>query len=89
MIPDAGPHWAGRIEKITGFFYLCWGEDNYLYTYHWCESMMVSPHWEMNSTGKHWITTDLEGKTTLSPSLWFNECCGLHGFVVNGKWVSA
>lgn len=88
--------WPGlemtNVVKLTDDIYYgqVEGHANPLF-WHWCAP--VDP--ELSATGTRWIAANAESHTLVSPDplhlepslLW--SCCGLHGFVRDGKWVSA
>ena len=64
--------------------------------WHWCDKSIIrakpgvdpeqaKPQWIMGGVGKH----DLHGVKPLhlEPSLHLPGCCGLHGWIRNGRWV--
>jgi hypothetical protein len=82
------------VTKLTGDIYYGWLNDadhaNPVF-WHWCAP--VDP--ELTATGTRWIAANTESHTLvareplhLEPSLLWT-CCGTHGFVRDGKWVSA
>lgn len=62
-------------------------------TYTWPQRTDPAPlhvsgsRWMLAGTGAH----DMPARDplTLSPSVYWPDCCGLHGFIRNGKWVAA
>jgi hypothetical protein len=56
--------------------------------WHWCDHSIdgqSEPEWRANRLKRHTIIT--VSPLTLSPSVWFDDCCGLHGWVRDGVWI--
>lgn len=69
--------WLEYVEK-SGKFYI----------WHWCTNAGdggVHPRWVKMGTGNHVVYVGPEG-SSLTPSVHFNECCGLHGWITLGQW---
>lgn len=71
---------------------LLWIEANDgLYIWHWCTNVSggkEDPRWIRMGLGNHHIWTGPEG-VSLDPSVFFNTCCNLHGWVKRGRWIPA
>ncbi len=74
--------WAGA-TKLTDYIYYKLSETENPTFWHWCT---VNKRWHGQGTAAHMVesTEPLD----MSPSLLW-DCCGLHGFVKDGKWVLA
>lgn len=91
--------WPGleiaEMTKLTDDLIYGWanGEANPTF-WHWCITLAAAPA-ERTVHGNGWAASGTSGHTLVSreplhlePSLLW-QCCGLHGFVRDGKWVSA
>lgn len=81
------------VTKLTDDIYFGWlAEQNPIF-WHWCAALADVPP-ERLVSGR-WVAANTEAHTLvareplhLEPSLLW-RCCGLHGFVRDGKWVLA
>lgn len=66
--------------------------------WHWCSRVvwqadptrvrvLCEPQWSPAGVGAHTLVT--EEPLHLEPSLLWSDCCGMHGFIRDGRWVSA
>lgn len=67
------------------------GDEPNPHIWHWCTHRPPSqadrePRWQLGSTGAHGLVR--RDPLTLSPSLLLSDCCGLHGFITDGVWIS-
>lgn len=80
--------WLGSAVKISDDIYAAWFTDTEgveeanPIIWHWCP---VLNHWEGSGTPLHTLVS--REPLHLEASLLFNWCCGLHGFIRDGKWV--
>jgi hypothetical protein len=83
----APPQWSGSV-RVTDSLWYCFpdGPQERPLTWHWCTR---TNGWALLGTGLHQAHRDAEGHLSLSPSLWFKDCCGMHGFLVNDTWIPA
>ncbi|MFE9812414.1 hypothetical protein [Streptomyces sp. NPDC005548] len=90
--------WPGMemtgLTKLNDDIYFGWLNDqaNPLF-WHWCAALADVPEehtvhgrWVAAGTGAHTLLA--KEPLHLEPSLLW-ECCGLHGWVRNGKWETA
>ncbi|MDX3527145.1 hypothetical protein P1P75_11995 [Streptomyces sp. ID05-39B] len=91
--------WPGMemadLTKLNDDIYYGWlaNEPNPTF-WHWCKTLEGVPPehkvhegcWVAAGTGAHTLVS--RDPLHLEPSLLWN-CCGIHGFVRNGQWVSA
>lgn len=88
--------WPGlemtEVTRLTNDIYYGW-VDGHANPVFWHGCAPVNP--ELTASGTRWIAANAEGHQMvtreplhLEPSLLWT-CCGLHGFVREGKWVSA
>lgn len=75
---------SGIIEAEIRFI---GGRAEGIYYEHVCKNGAIGPGW-IPLTGPHKWTIEQLDPLTLSPSL-LCPICGHHGFIRNGKWVSA
>lgn len=83
------------ITRLTDDIYFGWlaKEANPTF-WHWCKALEDVPEdrrahdgcWVAAGTGAHTLVS--REPLHLEPSLLWN-CCGLHGFVRDGKWIPA
>jgi hypothetical protein len=79
-----------------GGIWSVWLDKPYPYLWHWCAhtwpNLPPGPHvhalgesrWQLTGVGAHnLVATD---PLTLSPSVYWPECCGKHGFLTDGVW---
>lgn len=73
--------------------------SHHVYVWHWCDHHLWAgrthfdahpeeypPRWSPAGVGAHTlVSTD---PLHLEPSVYWPDCCGLHGFVRNGVWES-
>lgn len=93
------PKSATKIADNIAYSWKC-GEDHEhtidcLWVWHDC-SLILGPEtvdpgerfgWRPGGVGAHTLVQ--REPLTLTASLYWPECCGLHGFVTDGKWVAA
>jgi hypothetical protein len=90
--------WPGMemtdLTKLTDDIYFGWERETNPTFWHWCKSLEGVPEdrkvhkgcWVAAGTSAHTLVS--REPLHLEPSLLWN-CCGLHGFVRNGKWAPA
>ena len=78
---------GGGIQNAEVRFYADDGRPGGLYYEHPCKDGKLSPGWIPFEGPQAWQLLKLE-PLTLSPSL-LCRSCGHHGFVREGRWVSA
>jgi hypothetical protein len=77
-----------------------WGTDTgeRLLIWHWCTRALwlADPTRIPEHCTQQWSAAGVEAHTLVSreplhlePSLFWSDCCGMHGFVREGTWVSA
>lgn len=74
---DPPPNWSQwPVTQLTNQLYYGWppGEAK-PWVYHWCTTRQV---WSGSHTGNHDLVT--RDPLHLEPSLYWPNCCGLHGF---------
>lgn len=77
------PTWAGA-QQLTDDLYWLRTADGAILLWHWCSHL---DRWEATGTAFHQqITLD---PLHLEPSIWFRDCCGMHGWIRSGAWVPA
>lgn len=82
------------MTQLTDCVYFGWlAEHTNPVFWHWCAALADAP--EEHLTTGQWVAANTEAHTLvareplhLEPSLLW-RCCGLHGFVREGRWVSA
>lgn len=93
------PKSAIRIADNIAYAWRC-GEDHEhtimcLWIWHDC-SLILGPEtvapgerfgWRPSGVGLHTLVQ--RDPLTLTASLYWPDCCGLHGFITDGKWVPA
>lgn len=82
---------ALEITELTPDIYYGWWPDDANPTFwHWCptgaRSLDGGPRWTGAGTADHTLVS--REPLHLEPSLLW-PCCGTHGFVREGKWISA
>lgn len=83
-IPEG--HIARRIHNTDRVWFEVASEV--LYVWHWCthpNDGAVEPRWVQMGLGLHRVVVGPTG-VTIHPSLHFNECCGLHGWITDDIW---
>jgi hypothetical protein len=78
----------------------CPRDIDHLLVWHWCVNPVdmtaelvaeAFPEgvlgWMPSGVGAHTLVQ--EDPLTLTASLYWPECCGVHGFITEGKWVAA
>lgn len=62
--------------------------------WHWCsmenrrgDEHPIKPYWAASGVGKHTLVS--RDPLHLEPSIYWPDCCGLHGFLRNGHWETA
>lgn len=82
--PPEGSHVAGdrvAVARATG-------AAHGLLVWHRCSA--EDDRWVPSGAGLH--SADLSGgleQITMHPSLYFSDCCWLHGWLTDGRWVPA
>lgn len=88
--PDAEPPHAEKVPGGGDLIYVTWmkGSDGNDYPtphiWHWCP---IQNNWKLAGTGAHEVVA--KDPLHLEPSLLLSGCCGLHGFIREGRWVPA
>lgn len=92
------PHWGdGPISLGSDLVWAAWlpEDTDHPHLWHWCDrskwladgrTMDVEPIWALAGTGAHDLVS--RDPLTLSPSVYWPDCCGVHGFVTAGVWRS-
>ena len=93
-LTDHGGVWSTWLRNNDG------SEQDRPHIWHWCDHSVwiaraktegrelvdVEPRWGIAGTGAHDMPS--RDPLTLSPSLYLPDCCGLHGFLTDGRWRS-
>jgi hypothetical protein len=92
------PPSAHQIDPLIAYHWTC-DEDHVhtidcLYVWHYCRDVLgpntVAPGeefgWRPAGVGAHTLVQ--QEPLTITASVYWPECCGLHGFITEGKWVS-
>lgn len=85
--PPADP--KSDLTRVSESVVIEWGDC--LYVWHWCAHVgqgAVDSRWVRSGTKLHDVTYGPEG-VTFNPSVYWNECCGLHGWIRNDAWIPA
>lgn len=78
-----------EFTKVSNSVYVEWSDR--IYVWHWCTTVgqgAVDSRWVQMGTSRHEVQYSTAG-VSFSPSLYFNECCGLHGWIKHDAWVPA
>lgn len=89
------PPGGGTIVVDPEWIWYAWyGEPAYPVVWHWCQTgtrdtgcRFDVPHWCAVRAARHIIVT--RDPLELEPSLWYPRCCGLHGWIREGRWIRA
>lgn len=93
------PHWGTGWRKVEGtdLLWYTWLRDGPgdPHLWHWCTAekwiaegrQHTQAHWGLSGTRAHTLVS--RDPLTLSPSVYWPDCCGLHGFITAGAWVGA
>lgn len=75
-----------------------WDSDEHLTVWHWCDHHLWAGRagYDADPTRYwYWTPAGVGGHTLVSreplhlePSLYWPDCCGMHGFIRDGKWIS-
>lgn len=73
------------------------GESECLLVWHWCthakwierggDPTLCRPRWAAGGVGAHQLIS--RDPLHLEPSVYWPDCCGTHGFIRGGAWMSA
>jgi hypothetical protein len=92
---DPPPNWAPcPVTKVTDDLYVGWPDGEAMpWFWHWCTGHAPGPgpmvdegRWMAAGTNKHTLVS--REPLHLEPSLLWS-CCGMHGFMRNGRWTAA
>jgi hypothetical protein len=81
--PSAWPNVDAR--PIAGTDEVLWGyaPEYGMVLWHWCAKYEF---WYLSTAGLHTAVISNEGLLSLVPSVWWSECCGLHGWFTRSEW---
>ncbi|MFZ5850340.1 MAG: hypothetical protein ACOYY2_02960 [Actinomycetota bacterium] len=93
--PVRPPAWGMGLTRLAGdtAVWVTWlpEDTTHPHLWHWCSHREWGPDaesgWGLAGVGAHDVVS--RDPLTLSPSVSWPSCCGLHGFVRAGRWVSA
>ncbi|MGV8973627.1 MAG: hypothetical protein ACOH10_15010 [Rhodoglobus sp.] len=98
--PDKLPKGTTRLSPLVAWGYSGLGDLRVLYVWHWCDHHLWAGRdhydahreeypdcWSPGGVGAHdLISTD---PLHLEPSVYWPDCCGMHGWVRDGRWTDA
>lgn len=82
--PPTWANWDGQMVKINDdLYYTFLGEDDRPTVWHWCEK---GGKWSASRCSLHDLISS--EPLHLEPSVLY-VCCGMHGWIRDGRWVEA
>lgn len=97
--PDVLPEGTTRLGPLVAWGWTGVGSDRVLYVWHWCDHHLWAgrDHYDTHRDEyRMWTPAGVAAHALIStdplhlePSVYWPDCCGLHGFIRNGVWTDA
>lgn len=99
MSPDEVPDGATRVGDLVAWQWMDFGYGERVYVWHWCDHHLWAGRLAYDAAPddfRFWVPSGTAAHTLVSteplhlePSVYWPDCCGLHGFIRSGAWVGA
>lgn len=97
--PSVLPEGATRLGPLVAWERDAFDGDYPVCVWHWCDHHLWAgrPYFEAHRDEyMRWVPANASAHTVVSldplhlePSVYWPDCCGLHGFIRDGAWVDA
>lgn len=97
--PQQQPEGSTRVSDRVAWQWLDFGLGRRVYLWHWCEHPLWAgrEQYDQHPEGfRFWVPTGTAAHQVVStdplhlePSVYWPDCCGLHGFIRGGEWIDA
>lgn len=95
--PEVLPDGAIRVGPLVAWQMMDFGRGPQVYVWHWCDHHLWAGRKGYDAHPEDfvfWVPTGTAAHTLVSidplhlePSVYWPDCCGLHGFIREGRWT--
>ncbi len=97
--PEEIPADTTRVGALVAWGWMDFGRGPEIYVWHWCDHQLWAGREGYDAHPEDytfWVPGGVAAHTVVSteplhlePSVYWPDCCGMHGWIRGGRWVSA